>query len=37
MEKGIAQGRRDDLEGGGLIRSAGGWAAVKEQYKKQRY
>ncbi len=29
MEKGIAQGRRDDLEGGGLIRSAGEWAAVK--------
>ena len=29
MEKGIAQGRRDDLVGGGLIRSAGGWAAVK--------
>ena len=29
MEKGIAQGRRDDLVGGGLIRSAGGWTAVK--------
>ena len=29
MEKGIAQGRRDDLVGGGLIRSAGGWAAVQ--------
>ncbi len=29
VQKGIAQGRRDDLLGGGLIRSAGGWAAVK--------
>jgi putative transposase len=27
---GIDEGRRDDLTGGGLIRSAGGWAAVKE-------
>ena len=29
MEKGIADGRRSDLVGGGLIRSAGGWSAVK--------
>lgn len=29
MQKGIAQGKRDDLVGGGLVRSAGGWAAVK--------
>jgi putative transposase len=29
VEKGICQGRRDELVGGGLIRSAGGWAAVK--------
>ena len=29
VQKGIADGRRDDLVGGGLIRSAGGWAAVK--------
>lgn len=29
VSKGIAQGRRHDLVGGGLIRSAGGWAAVK--------
>ncbi|MCG6538456.1 MAG: hypothetical protein L7F78_28000, partial [Syntrophales bacterium LBB04] len=29
VEKGIAQGRRDDLAGGGLIRSAGGWSGVK--------
>lgn len=27
---GIDEGRRDDLTGGGLIRSAGGWSAVKE-------
>ena len=25
----IADGRRSDLVGGGLIRSAGGWSAVK--------
>lgn len=29
VEKGIAIGRRDDLIGGGLIRSHGGWANVK--------
>ncbi len=29
VEKGIAQGRRLELVGGGLIRSAGGWSAVK--------
>lgn len=29
VQKGIEQGKRDDLVGGGLIRSAGGWAAVK--------
>ena len=28
IEKGIDQGRRHDLTGGGLIRSAGGWIAV---------
>jgi hypothetical protein len=27
--KGIAEGQRNDLTGGGLIRSSGGWAAVK--------
>lgn len=27
--KGIAQGRRSDLIGGGLLRSQGGWAAVR--------
>jgi hypothetical protein len=29
VRKGISQGRRDDLVGGGLIRSQGGWTAVK--------
>ena len=29
VEKGIAQGRRMDLTGGGLLRSAGGWEGVK--------
>lgn len=28
VEKGIAQGKRPDLTGGGLIRSAGGWIAA---------
>ena len=29
VDKGIAQGRRLELVGGGLIRSAGGWSALK--------
>jgi len=29
VEKGITDGKRSDLTGGGLVRSAGGWAAVK--------
>lgn len=29
VEKGIEQGKRNDLTGGGLIRSHGGWANVK--------
>ena len=29
VEKGIGQGRRPELVGGGLIRSAGGWSVVK--------
>lgn len=29
VEKGVNQGNRPDLTGGGLVRSAGGWAAVK--------
>ena len=35
VEKGIAQKRRPDLVGGGLIRSAGGWSAVKTLRKLQ--
>ncbi len=31
VEKGISQGGREDLTGGGLIRSAGGWAEVTER------
>jgi putative transposase len=30
LKKGIAQGRRPELVGGGLIRSTGGWSAVHE-------
>lgn len=30
VEKGISMGRRPDLVGGGLIRSMGGWEAVKK-------
>ncbi len=29
MEAGIGQGRRDDLMGGGLVRSLGGWSEVR--------
>jgi hypothetical protein len=29
VEKGVKKGRRSDLTGGGLIRSAGGWTAFK--------
>jgi REP element-mobilizing transposase RayT len=29
VKNGIADGRRKDLVGGGLIRSAGGWSAIK--------
>jgi REP element-mobilizing transposase RayT len=29
LEKGIADGKRPELTGGGLIRSVGGWAAAK--------
>jgi putative transposase len=30
IEAGMAQGRRPELTGGGLVRSLGGWEAVKE-------
>jgi putative transposase len=33
VEKGMSQGRRSDLMGGGLIRSSGGWAEVKAKRK----
>lgn len=31
VEAGVLQGRRADLVGGGLVRSLGGWAAVRDQ------
>jgi len=37
VAKGIDQGRRWDLTGGGLIRSAGGWGAVKAQRKEKTH
>ena len=30
VNEGICRGRQDELTGGGLVRSAGGWAEVKE-------
>ena len=33
MQKGIAQGKRPDLTGGGLIRSVGGWGEIKRLHK----
>lgn len=30
VAKGVAQGRRLDLVGGGLLRAVGGWAELKE-------
>ncbi|WP_028313249.1 transposase [Desulfatibacillum aliphaticivorans] len=32
VEAGISMGRREDLTGGGLIRSMGGWEAVKQAF-----
>lgn len=37
VEKGISMGRRKDLTGGGLIRSMGGWAAVKSMRKAKMF
>jgi hypothetical protein len=34
VEEGIAQGRRPDLVGGGLVRSFGGWEKIKALRKK---
>jgi REP element-mobilizing transposase RayT len=36
IEKGKGQGRREDLIGGGLVRSAGGWEAVKALHRANR-
>ncbi len=33
VEKGVTKGNRPDLTGGGLLRSAGGWSALKESRK----
>jgi hypothetical protein len=35
MEEGIAQGRRPELVGGGIVRSYGGWSAVLSLRKSQ--
>jgi len=35
VKKGVKKGRRPDLTGGGLIRTAGGWAALKA-YRRQK-
>ncbi len=37
VEKGISMRRRKDLTGGGLIRSMGGWAAVKSMRKAKMF
>ncbi len=35
VDKGVARGRRLELVGGGLVRSAGGWSAVKAMRRAQ--
>ena len=37
VKKGLEQGHREDLIGGGLIRSAGGWTAVKEMKRSKTF
>lgn len=37
VEQGIEQGRRNDLAGGGLIRSAGGWECLKQKREEGQY
>ena len=37
VEKGISMGRWEDLTGGGLIRSMGGWAMVKSMRKAKMF
>jgi len=35
VKKGMAEGRREDLTGGGLVRSAGGWSVLKTMRKSE--
>jgi REP-associated tyrosine transposase len=35
VRAGVEQGRREDLSGGGLIRSLGGWSEVKRQHRQK--
>jgi putative transposase len=37
VENGLSMGRREDLTGGGLIRSMGGWEAVKSMRKAKAF
>ena len=37
IKKGIAQGRRPDLVGGGLVRSVGGWSALMSMRQAKTY
>jgi len=37
VQKGVEQGKRHDLIGGGLVRSSGGWASVKALRKEKIY
>jgi REP-associated tyrosine transposase len=37
VKKGISEGKRPDLIGGGLIRSTGGWSALKAQRRAKIY
>jgi putative transposase len=37
VEKGIGEGKRQDLTGGGLLRSAGGWEGVKALREEKAY
>ncbi len=37
IQKGISAGKRPDLVGGGLVRSVGGWHALKELRKRRVY
>lgn len=37
IQKGISAGKRPDLVGGGLVRSVGGWQALKELRRRKAY